>query len=92
MATPNPSTDYTDIDIIPEMVNASLESYENEILISIYNNMGTPVLNADVNSLPYRIDTSILPKGEYMIRIITTPKSRVEENQRVETVKIIVNH
>ena len=57
MATPNPSTDYTDIDIIPEMVNASLESYENEILISIYNNMGTPVLNADVNSLPYRIES-----------------------------------
>jgi hypothetical protein len=92
MATPNPSKDYTDIDIVPEMVNTLLENYENEILISIFNNMGISVRTAKVNSLPYRIDTSVLSKGEYMIRIITMPKSGTEENQRVETLKIIVNH
>lgn len=92
MASPNPSSNYVDIDIVPEMKEISVESFKNEISISVFDKLGTQILNQEVNSLPFRLDTSILPVGEYMIRIITMPKSGVEENQRVETLKIIVSH
>jgi len=92
MASPNPSSNYVDIDIVPEMKEISVESFKSEISISVFDKLGTQIFNQVVNSLPFRLDTSILPIGEYMIRIITTLKSEVEENQRVETLKIIVNH
>jgi hypothetical protein len=50
--------------------------------------MGTPVMEVNVESLPYRLDTSKLPKGEYIIQIISQPK---DKKAMVDALKIIVN-
>jgi len=92
MAAPNPSSSYVDIDIITEMLTSMAESYNNDISLSVYNKMGIVVLNSNVESLPYRIDTSELPNGEYVVKIITRKKGGTEKDQRFESLKIIVNH
>ena len=92
MAFPNPGSNYVDIDVNPKMSTSMEEIYNNDISLSLYNKMGTVVLNSNVESLPYRIDTSILPNGEYIVKIITRKKGGTEKDQRLESLKITVNH
>jgi len=92
MAFPNPSSSYVDIDVNPKMSTLIEEIYNNDISLSVYNKMGIVVLNSNVESLPYRIDTSGLPNGEYVVKIITGKKDGTEKDQRFESLKITVNH
>jgi len=92
MAFPNPSSSYVDIDVNPKMSTSMEEIYNNDISLSLYNKMGTVVHNSNVESLPYRIDTSGLPNGEYVVKIITRKKGGTEKDQRFESLKITVNH
>jgi len=92
MAFPNPGSNYVDIDVNPKMSTSMEEIYNNDISLSLYNKMGTVVLNSNVESLPYRIDTSVLPNGEYVVKIITRKKGGTEKDQRIESLKITVNH
>ena len=92
MAFPNPGSNYVDIDINPKMSTSMEDIYNNDISLSVYNKMGIVVLNSNVESLPYRIDTSGLPNGEYVVKIITRKKDGTEKDQRFESLKITVNH
>ena len=92
MAFPNPSSSYVDIDVNPKMSTSMEEIYNNDISLSLYNKMGIAVLNSNVESLPYRINTSELPNGEYVVKIITRKKNGTEKDQRFESLKITVNH
>jgi len=92
MAFPNPSSSYVDIDVNPKMSTSMEEIYNNDISLSLYNKMGIVVLNSNVESLPYRINTSELPNGEYVVKIITRKKNGTKKDQRFESLKITVNH
>jgi hypothetical protein len=45
-------------------------------------------MNVNVESLPYKLDTSKLPNGEYIIQIIAQPINQVP---MIESVKLIVS-
>lgn len=89
MAAPNPASSYTDIDIASEEAKSLEASYNSDITISVVDKMGSPMFNANVESLPYRLNTAKLPNGEYVVQIISQAKER---ETRTEALKLIVNH
>ena len=89
MASPNPTVEYTEIDIASEEAKALDTKYDSDITLTVVDKMGAPISKVNVERLPYRLNTSKLPKGEYIIQIISQPKDR---EALVESLKIIVNH
>ncbi len=89
MASPNPAGEYTVIDIVSEEAKALETSYDSEITLTVVDKMGAPMMKEVIYNLPYQLNTSKLPKGEYVIQIISQAKDR---ETRVEALKIIVNH
>ena len=92
MIMPNPSSSYIDLDINPSKIKAEEEINDWEILLKIYDKMGAIVHTSVATSLPYRIDTSNIPEGEYIVYIVSTKKNGKENEKRVESIQIIVGH
>jgi len=88
MAAPNPATYYTEIDIASEDAKAQEISYDNDITLTVVDKMGTPVMTVNVESLPYILDTSKLPNGEYIIQIVSQPK---DQEPLIDSIKLIVS-
>jgi|GEM_PF-3097947 len=88
MAAPNPAGEYTEIDIASEDAKTLEAEYKSEITLTVVDKMGTPMMKEVVYSLPYQLNTSRLPKGEYVIHIIDQAKGR---ETRVDAMKILVN-
>jgi hypothetical protein len=88
MAAPNPAENYTEIDITSDDAKAQETSYNSDITLTVVNKMGAPVMEVNVESLPYILDTSKLPKGEYIIQIISQPK---DKEPLVDAIKLIVS-
>lgn len=92
MASPNPSSDYIDIDFAPESLDLKQTSLSQDILLQVYDQMGVIVLNEEVRSLPHRINTSKLKKGNYVIHI-TNQSIKGEVYAPVsESIQILVEH
>jgi len=88
MAAPNPAGEYTVIDIVSEEAKAVEAKYDSDITLTVVDKMGMPVLKVNVESLPYILDTSTLPIGEYIIQIISEPKGK---EPLVDAIKLIVS-
>lgn len=90
MMMPNPSTEYIDLAVNPELSTSFSVMTENEVSLSIFDKMGIVVYTGKVTSLPYRIDTNSMRKGEYIARIHTRKKGGNTKEQRVESIMFIV--
>lgn len=88
MASPNPAGEYTEIDIASEEARILETSYDSDIILTVVDKMGTPVMTVNVESLPYILDTSKLPIGEYIIQIISQPK---DQEPLIDSIKLIVS-
>ena len=88
MASPNPAVIYTEIDLASEDAKALETSYDSNITLTVVDKMGSPVMKVNVESLPYRLDTSKLPNGEYVIQIISQPK---DQEPLIDSIKLIVS-
>lgn len=88
MAAPNPAINYTEIDIASDDTKAQEISYDSDITLTVVNKMGTPVMTVNVESLPYILDTSKLPNGDYIIQIISQPK---DQEPLIDSIKLIVS-
>ena len=90
MIMPNPGTTYIDLNVDPQKTTALNELTDNEISISIVDKMGTMVYANKVTSLPHRVDLSKFRKGEYIATILTSSKAVTTKDQRIESIKFIV--
>lgn len=88
MAAPNPAGEYTVIDIVSEEAKVVENKYDSNITLTVVDKMGTPVIKVNVESLPYILDTSKLPIGEYIIQIISEPNGK---EPLVDVIKLIVS-
>jgi len=88
MASPNPAITYTDIDIASENAKALETSYDSNISLTVVDKMGSPVMKVNVESLPYKLDTSRLQNGEYIIQIISQPK---DQAPLIDSIKLVVS-
>lgn len=84
MASPNPGSDFIDINVAQEASSLKSAPIDRDIMVTVYNNTGSVVHSASINGFPYRIDTSELPIGSYLIRII--------DGKTNETIRILVDH
>lgn len=87
---PNPSTTYIDLDVDSQKTSALKELTENDISISIMDKMGIVVFSDKVTSLPYRVQLGKFHKGEYIATILTNSKTIASKDQRIESIKFIV--
>ena len=91
MASPNPATDYVDIDIASDEAKTLEASYSSDVTITVVDKMGAPMLKQKANGFPYRLNTGTLKKGEYVVHILSQPKGNTSKEIRSESLKIIVN-
>jgi hypothetical protein len=84
MASPNPGSEFIDISLADEESNLKSAQISRDIRITIYNNTGSIVHTNSINELPYRINTSELPIGSYVIRIM--------DGNINETIRVLVDH
>lgn len=72
IASPNPSSDYVEVDIKADRISLKEASSENDIVLRMVDKMGTVKHIAEFKGkdFPYRINTSTLPKGNYVVNII----------------------
>ncbi len=92
MMMPNPSQSYIDLDVDQSKISALAAVTNNDILLTIYDKMGTVVHTDNVTSLPLRIDTNKLKNGEYIATIHTQEKVGTEKKQWIESIIFIVSH
>jgi len=88
MASPNPAATHTEIDIASEDAKELETSYDSNITLTVVDKMGSPVMKVNVESLPYKLDTSKLPNGEYVVQIISQPK---DQEPLIDSIKLIVS-
>jgi len=82
------STSRTEIDISSDDAKSLETSYDSDIILTVVDKMGMPVMKVNVEGLPYNLDTSKLPNGEYIIQIISQPKGR---EAMIDSIKLIVS-
>ena len=84
MALPNPADNYIDIDIDEKKLATAQKYLKGESVLKMYDKMGTVKYTAEFKEFPYRINTSVLPEGLYVILIIN--------NERAQSIEVIVEH
>jgi hypothetical protein len=86
MSSPNPGSDYIDIDILPSNNSVKEASVDKEIIIKMFDKMGTVKHMAEIKGVefPYRINTSAIPKGNYVVHILN--------GKYTESLQVIVEH
>lgn len=88
MAAPNPAGEYAEIDIASDDAKTLEANSNSKITLTVVDKMGVPVMKDVVYSLPYQLNTSKFPKGEYIIQIISESK---DKETRIEGLKLLVN-
>jgi hypothetical protein len=85
MASPNPGSDF--MEISPALNEAgTLKTIQTDldITVKVFNSMGRIQFTSKLDRLPYRIDTSTLLDGNYIIQII--------DKNNVETIHVLIKH
>lgn len=67
---PNPANDYIDAEII----DTDSETANSELQIILFNNRSTPVYTGNAHQKTFRINTSHLPHGLYILQVIYNGK------------------
>ncbi len=75
MASPNPADNYIDIDIDKEKMTTEGLSVGKEHVLTMVDKMGMVKYTAEFKEFPYRINTSNLPDGLYIINLIYEGKA-----------------
>jgi hypothetical protein len=81
---PNPSDDIVYIDINKKKRSMDEISLDQEFTISVIDRSGTPRYSSRFKGLPYKLDTSILPKGLYFINL--------SHKDKISTIRLAVEH
>lgn len=84
MAAPNPGSDFVEIKETSVTSNLKSEASDRNISVTVLNTLGSVVHSANIHSLPYRIETSVLPIGKYIVKII--------DGEIVENIQILIDH
>ena len=88
MASPNPGSDYVDIDFTPEAVELKMTSSSLELEIKLVDKMGTVLRTENVYSFPHRINTSKLKEGNYIVLI----RDKKASTKAYDSFQILVEH
>lgn len=86
MASPNPSSEYVEIDYRADREDIKTVSEESDVVIKVFSKMGTIKFAKEMKGkeFPHRINTSSLSNGEYIINIVN--------GKYTESLNIIVEH
>ncbi len=84
MASPNPGDSYIEIDVDKEEAKLKQISFEGDILLKLFDKMGTVKLTTEFKNFPYRIDTGNLPEGLYVVLIMN--------GKNINSLELIVKH
>ncbi len=84
MASPNPADSYIEIDIDKEKMTAEGLSVENKHFLTMVDKMGMVKYTAEFKEFPYRIYTSNLPNGLYIINLIN--------EDRKFSIRVMIEH
>lgn len=84
MASPNPADNYIDIDINEEKMITEGLSLGNEHVLTMADKMGMVKYKAEIQEFPYRINTSNLPNGLYIINLIN--------KDRKFSIRVMIEH
>jgi bacillolysin len=84
MASPNPADSYIDIDINEEKIITEGLSLGNEHVLTMVDKMGMVKYKAEIREFPYRINTSNLPNGLYIINLIN--------KNRKFSIRVMIEH
>lgn len=84
MASPNPSSEYIEVDLVAEARDIESKLLEQNPVIRISDKMGTLKLVDNMKSLPYFINSSKIPNGNYVINITY--------GTTTESIQVIINH
>jgi hypothetical protein len=84
MASPNPSSEYIEVDLVAEAKDIESKLLEQNPVIRISDKMGTLKLVDNMKSLPYFINSSKIPNGNYVINITY--------GTTTESIQVLINH
>lgn len=84
MASPNPADDYIELNIDKEKISAESISLGSEWVLTMVDNMGVVKYIDNLWEFPYRINTSKLPGGLYIINLFNDGK--------MSSVRVIIEH
>jgi hypothetical protein len=88
MASPNPGSEYVDIDYAPEATELKATSSTLDLELKLVDKMGTVVCTENVYSFPYRINTSKLKEGNYLVMI----RDKKANSKSYESFQILIEH
>jgi len=88
MASPNPGSEYIDIDFTPEAAEMKSTSSSLDLEIRLVDKMGTVISIENVNSFPHRINASKLPEGNYIVLV----RDKKVNSKTYDSVKILIEH
>jgi len=84
MASPNPADRYIDIDVDQEKMTAEDSSPGSECVLKMVDKTGMVKYTDEFREFPYRINTSNLPEGPYIINLIREGK--------MFSIQVIIEH
>jgi len=84
MASPNPADEYIELNIDKEKISAESISLGSEWVLTMVDNMGVVKYIDNLWEFPYRINTSKLPGGLYIINLFN--------NGKMSSVRVIIKH
>jgi Zn-dependent metalloprotease len=84
MASPNPADSYIDIDIDKGKMTAEGLNVGNEHVLTMIDKMGMVKYKVEIREFPYRMNTSNLPNGLYVINLIN-------ENREF-SIRVMIEH
>ena len=88
MASPNPGSEYVDIDFVPEATELRATSSTLDLEVKLVDKMGTVVCTENVFSFPYRINTGKLKGGNYVVMI----RDKKAKSKTYESFQILIEH
>jgi len=84
MASPNPADDFIELNINEEKIAAEGLSLGRECNLTMVDKMGMVKYKAEIREFPYRINTSNLPNGLYIINLIN--------KDRKFSIRVMIEH
>lgn len=88
MASPNPGSEYVDVDYAPEATELIATSSTLDLELKLVDKMGTVVCTENVFSFPHRINTSKLKEGNYVVMI----RDKKADSMAYESFQILIEH
>lgn len=88
MASPNPGSEYIDIDFTPDAVEMKSTSSSLDLEVKLVDKMGTVISTENVYSFPYRINTSKLPEGNYVVLI----RDKKLSSKTYDSFQVLIEH